>query len=174
LTRIILGSPVHDTLHALYERGAVLGGTSAGAAIMSAIMITGDERLNRDSTNPFTAIRTGNVVTTRGLGFMQTVIIDQHFIKRKRHNRLISLVLENPSLIGVGIDEATAIIVSPDSTFRVAGEGTVMVLDPGRSSPVRTDRGGNLAASNILMHILKAGDVYDMRYRITTSASTAP
>jgi cyanophycinase len=166
---VLLNTPVHQKLNELYRNGAVMGGTSAGAAVMSEVMITGDERRNRDSTNPFTSIRAENVVTTTGLGFLRTVVVDQHFIKRKRLNRLFSVVLENPTLLGIGIDESTAIIVSPDSSFKVTGNGTVMVIDASRASSVRTDKRDNLAAANLLTHILMAGDAYNMRTRVVTS-----
>ena len=131
VTRAVLGTPLYRKLHELHRRGVVIGGTSAGAAIMSTIMLTGDERLNRDSTNAFVFIKPGNVVTVEGLGFLNTVIVDQHFIRRKRLNRLLSVVLENPAMLGIGIDESTAIVVEPDSTFRVIGDRSVMIFDAG-------------------------------------------
>jgi cyanophycinase len=163
LMEVLRGTPVQEKLFSLYESGAVLGGTSAGAAVMSAVMLTGDERLNTDSSNAYVFIRRGNIITADGLGFLSSVIIDQHFIKRKRHNRLISLVLEHPELVGVGIDEATAIIVQPDSTFRVTGEGSVLVLDARRSTAIRTDAQGNLGGGNLVLHLLMAGDVFQMK-----------
>ena len=102
ITRVIVGTPLQKKLIEIYRAGAVIGGTSAGAAIMSKVMITGDELINKDSTNIFLAILKGNVQTIEGLGFLDQVIIDQHFVKRKRLNRLISVVLENPTLPGIG------------------------------------------------------------------------
>lgn len=163
LTAVVGGTPVHERFLAMYREGAVMGGTSAGAAIMSRVMITGDERLNRDSTNGFVFARRNNVVTIDGLGFLGTVIIDQHFLRRKRHNRLISVVLEHQKLIGVGIDESTAIIVEPDSTFRVMGEGGVLVLDATGASKTKEDPRGNLGAAGMKMHMLLDGDRFDMR-----------
>jgi len=66
----------------------------------------------------FVTIEKGNVETKQGFGFIKTVIIDQHFLKRKRHNRTISALIEHPNLLGVAIDESTSIIVNPDETFR--------------------------------------------------------
>jgi cyanophycinase len=129
LTSALKGTRVERRLHRLYQDGAVIGGTSAGAAVMSRIMLTGDERLNKDPANPFNAIQKANIVTADGFGFIDDAIVDQHFIKRRRHNRLISLVLEHPNLIGIGIDEAAAIVVNPDRTFDVVGDATVMVFD---------------------------------------------
>ncbi len=163
ITRELVGTPVQDKLKELYRSGAVIGGTSAGAAVMSAVMLTGDERLNRDTVNGFVFIKRDNIVVTEGLGFLTTVIVDQHFIRRKRMNRLISVVLEHAPHVGVGIDEATAVIVSPDSTFRVMGSGSVMVLDASQSVNVRNDTRGNLGADGLRMHILLEGDGFDMR-----------
>ena len=163
LTRDLLHTPVHRKLLELYARGAVIGGTSAGAAVMSKVMITGDELLNPDSTNAFSTLKKGNVVTAEGFGFLSTMIVDQHFVRRKRHNRLISLVLENPSLIGVGIDEATAVVIQPDSMFIVTGDGQVVVFDARGASSIHVDRNGNLSAAGVAMHLLSGGDRFDAR-----------
>ena len=168
LTAVLQGTATERRLQELYRNGAVIGGTSAGAAVMSRVMITGDERLNRDSTNAYWFIRGSNVVTSEGFGFLEDVIIDQHFIRRKRHNRLISLVLEHPQLLGVGIDESTAIVVNPDRTFDVVGDATVLVLDASHAA-VSKDPHGNLAGSGIQMHLLKAGDRFDLAARTVLS-----
>lgn len=163
ITRVIVGTPLQKRLHALYHSGAVIGGTSAGAAIMSKVMITGDELINKDSSNIFHAIMKGNVQTIEGMGFLDKVIIDQHFVMRKRLNRLYSVVLENPSLPGIGIDESTAIIVSPGGKAEVMGEGTVVVLDPRGARDIHTDARGNLAARNVVTSIYSAGETFDLR-----------
>lgn len=163
LTRDLLHTPVHRKIHELYTAGAVVGGTSAGAAVMSEVMITGDEKLNRDSTNAFVFIRQGNIITTEGFGFVKTLIVDQHFLRRKRYGRLISVVLEHPKLIGVGIDEATAVVVQPDSILSVTGEGSVLVLDPRGAGASRTDSRGNLSIAGVSMHLLVPGDRFDAR-----------
>jgi cyanophycinase len=93
---------------------------------------------------------------------LTNAVIDQHFIKRKRLNRLFSIALEHPDLVGIGIDESTAIVVNPDDTFEVIGESAVMVIDPRKASGIRTDKSGNLSARNIRTHILVAGDRFDL------------
>ncbi len=163
ITRVIVGTPLQKKLHSLYHAGAVIGGTSAGAAIMSRVMITGDELINKDSSNIFVSILKGNVQTIEGLGFLDNVIIDQHFVKRKRLNRLISVVLENPTLPGIGIDESTALIVKPGGTAEVMGEGTAVVLDPRKARNIHTDPHGNLAARNITTHIFSTGESFDLK-----------
>jgi len=163
LTRDLLHTPAHRKLLSLYVDGAVIGGTSAGAAVMSEVMITGDERLNKDSTNAFVFIRQGNIVTTEGFGFVRTMIVDQHFLRRKRNNRLISVVLEHPKLVGVGIDEATAVIVQPDSILSVTGEGSVLIFDARGAGSPRSDSRGNLSIAGVSMHLLTPGDRFDAR-----------
>ena len=162
LDAVIVDSPVHQRLKELYAHGAVMGGTSAGAAIMSKVMITGEELLNDDRTNAFKFIKRNNIQTIEGFGFLTNAVIDQHFIKRKRLNRLFSIALEHPTLVGIGIDESTAIVVNPDDTFEVIGESAVMVIDPRKANGIRTDKSGNLSARNIQTHILVAGDRFDL------------
>lgn len=163
LTRDLLHTPVHRKIRDLYTAGAVVGGTSAGAAVMSEVMITGDEKLNRDSTNAFVFIRQGNIVTTEGFGFVKTMIVDQHFLRRKRYARLFSVVMEHPKLIGVGIDEATAVVVHPDSILSVTGEGSVLILDARGAGASRTDSRGNLSIAGASVHLLVPGDRFDAR-----------
>lgn len=163
VTRVIVGTPLHRKLLRLYHDGAVMGGTSAGAAIMSKVMITGDELINKDSSNIFTSIMQGNVETVEGLGFLDEVVVDQHFVKRKRLNRLISVVLEHPTLPGIGIDESTAIIVSPGGHAEVMGVGTVVVFDPRGAAGIHADARGNLAARNIALHIYNAGETFNLK-----------
>ena len=168
LARVIVGTPVHYWLTRLYENGGIISGTSAGAAIMSKVMITGDELLNKDSSDAFISIRKGNIATAEGLGFIDNAIIDQHFIKRKRHNRLISVVLEHPSLPGIGIDEATSILVSNGNKCEVLGEGTVIVYDASKAGGIRTDKNGNMSALGMTMHVLMSGDRFDITTRRAT------
>jgi cyanophycinase len=163
LTRALLGTKLFDKMKEIYKNGGVIGGTSAGAAVMSKVMITGNELINKDTINIFKIIKKGNVQTIEGFGFLKSVIIDQHFIIRKRLNRLITVVLENPSLLGVGIDESTSIIVNPDDTFDVLGESLVVVCDARHSKNIKVDKNGNLAAENIEMHILKSGDKFSLK-----------
>lgn len=165
LTSVLKGTKVEALLHELYRTGATIGGTSAGAAVMSRIMITGDERANPDSTNPYSFVRPGNIVTAEGFGFVEDAIVDQHFIRRKRFHRLLSLVLEQPSKLGIGIDEGTAIVMKPDGTFEVVGEATVLVIDASKARNIGTNPKNDLAASGIVLHLLKSGDRFDRSTR---------
>jgi cyanophycinase len=165
LTKALINTKMLEQIKQIYKNGGIIGGNSAGAAVMSEMMITGDELINTDSTRAFITIQKNNIKVTEGFGFLKSAIIDQHFVRRKRHNRLISLVLEHPELIGIAIDEATAIIFSPDNTFEVLGDYTVIVYDATEASRITTDKKGNLSAANIRMHVLKSGDKYDLKTR---------
>src|SRR6185503_16489222 len=104
-------------MHARYAAGAVIGGTSAGAAVMSQVMITGDER-HPGGDRPDTSE-----------AWITIAIVDQHFLRRRRLNRLISVVLEREPHLGVGIDESTALVVHPDGHWTVAGASVAVVYD---------------------------------------------
>jgi cyanophycinase len=162
LTRDLLGTKLLEGIKNIYENGGVISGTSAGAAVMSEVMITGNELVNQDSTSAYIDIKKDNIETTEGFGFIKSAIIDQHFIKRKRLNRLISLVLENPELIGIGIDENTSIIVDNHLEFQVLGEGQVIVFDATQCKQLKVDENGNLGAENLIVHILISGNKFNL------------
>jgi len=167
LIAALRGTKTDSAMHARYRAGAVIGGTSAGAAVMSALMITGDERhpggaRPDTSTGGFMTIARNDIVTDSGFAFVRDVIIDQHFLRRKRHNRLISIVLEDAPHLAAGIDESTALIVHPDNTWEVAGESAVIVYDA-RHASITSSRSPVLGATDIRMHVLPAGSTFDPR-----------
>jgi cyanophycinase len=168
LMDVLAGTRLERRLHQLYQGGAVMAGTSAGAAVMSRVMITGDEKRPLSKDEAWQIIEADNVVTRPGLGFLDDVVVDQHFVRRKRHNRLISLVLEQPRLLGVAIDEATAVLVKPDRTFEVIGDGPVLVLDA-QGGKVARDPGVGLRAAGLSLHVLRAGSIYDLASRRVTA-----
>jgi cyanophycinase len=163
LTRDMLGTKLLNKVYDIYYNGGVVGGSSAGAAVMSEVMITGNELLNKDSSSSFISIQKGNIETSKGFGFIKNAIIDQHFLKRKRHNRLITLMCEHPQLLGIAIDESTAIVVNPDDTFEVIGRNQVLVYDPTEAKNVRVDKNGNLGITGMKMHLLINGDKFDLK-----------
>ena len=165
LTRDMLGTKLLDKVFDIYKKGGVVGGSSAGAAVMSEVMITGNELINKDTTVSFINIEKGNVETKQGFGFLKTVIIDQHFLKRKRHNRTISTLIEHPNLIGVAIDESTSIIVNPDDTFEVLGTNQVLVYDPTHGADIRDNGKGRLGITNMKLDVLISGDKYDLKLK---------
>ncbi len=116
------------TLMTAYRGGAMIAGTSAGAAVQSELMITGDQHFHSEYTGYFRSIEANNIVTIPGLGFLKNTLIDQHFIKRQRLNRLISACIDHPDFMGIGIDESTAIHVK-DGIARVSGLSQVIVLE---------------------------------------------
>jgi cyanophycinase len=158
ITSALLGTPVGAAVVEAHRQGAVVGGTSAGTACQSSLMITGD--------GDFTVIAADNVELWEGLGLFPGVIVDQHFVARQRQNRLISVVLEHPELLGVGIDEATAVWVRPDGTFKVVGEGWVVVYDATGaeiSSAEGQDGRRELGVRNLVTHVLLPGETFDFR-----------
>lgn len=165
LTAAIIGTPVLDSIRSRYRRGAVVGGTSAGAAVMSDPMIGGDERRPggarppRDSSDGWLTIDRDDVVLVPGFGLLGGAIVDQHFLRRKRHNRLISVVLEHPGVIGVGIDESTALVVSPAGQWEVIGASQAVVYDA-RTASV-TPGSATLGTTGVRFHVLPAGSRFD-------------
>jgi cyanophycinase len=111
-----------------------------------------------------TVLRASNIVTTRGIGLLPGTIVDSHFVARKRQGRLESLVLENPELLGVGIDEATAAWVKPDGTLEVLGEGWVVLYDAMRARVVRT-KDNRLSVSGLVQHALVEGQRFNLPQR---------
>ncbi len=128
ITKVLLGTKLLDKIWDIYRTGGVLSGTSAGAAIMSEIMLNGKELMYEGDAR-LKNIVANNVDSQPGFGFLKGVIIDQHFVKRQRENRLISLVIENPNKIGIGIDEQTAIHKKPDNTLEVLGHSNILIFD---------------------------------------------
>lgn len=163
LTRDMLGTKLLTKVFDIYKNGGVVGGSSAGAAVMSEVMITGNELVNSDSNDAFITIEKSNIETKQGFGFLTNAIVDQHFLKRKRHNRTISALIEHPNLFGIAIDESTGIIVYPDETFEVIGNNQVLVYDPTSATNIREDFKGNLGISNMKLHVLINGDKFDMK-----------
>ena len=162
ITEVLAGTRLLEQIRTLYRRGAVIGGTSAGAAIMSDSMLTGNQ-FDADTVgyfgDEFPVIAARRIQVVPGLGFLPGTIVDQHFLARERHNRLISAVLERPSLVGVGIDESTAIEVQPGGRWKVLGESQVIIYDA--RDAVVVARGTQLGAAGIRVHLLPAGSVFD-------------
>jgi len=156
LSQRLPGTPLGDALHRAHDRGAVIGGTSAGASIMSQFMISmGDEGITP---------RQRHSQLSAGLGLLEGVIIDQHFGERARYGRLLSVVAGSPSLIGIGIDEDTAIEVRGRRRFTVHGSGAVFVLDCRSATSDAPDarRGAPLMVTGAVVHSLPAGATFDL------------
>jgi cyanophycinase len=138
-----LDTKVHAELWALLERGGVIGGSSAGATIQGSYLARGDTKTNE--------IMMGDHEV--GLGFIKNVAIDQHLLRRNRQFDLLEIIEARPELLGIGLDENTAIVVQGDE-FEVIGESYVAIYDNTR----QIDSGGDF-------YFLGAGDRYNLATR---------
>lgn len=152
----IVGTPLHKLIQEKYREGAGVGGTSAGAAIMSKIMIEGEDRFGKLSLSEFGP---GAYRTREGMGFLpENVVVDQHFLRRGRQNRLFSMMMEHPGHLGLGVDETTALVVK-DGRATVVGQRAVMVFD----SAAMTLKGEGFR--DLVIHLLRAGESIDLGTR---------
>ncbi len=177
LARVLRDTPTLAAIRARFVAGAVVGGTSAGAAVLSTPMITGDERVPggarppSDSTDHWLTIARNDVITQDGFAFVTNAIVDQHFVRRRRSNRLLSLVLESAQRLGVGIDESTALAIGPDGIWHVLGASVAVVFDARRARI--TPASATLGASGLTTHILPAGSRFDPRTGVATLPTTS-
>lgn len=146
--RAIDGTGLDEVIRARNRAGAVVGGTSAGAAVLSGMMITGDADLQ--------SLTSGRTVLAPGLGLWTGGIFDQHFLRRQRNNRLLGAVLDHPQLIGIGIDEGTAVILRTGS-FEVIGRSAVVVFDARRAQVEKTEPSAVAAATGVITSVLREG-----------------
>lgn len=165
LMAVLRGTRLERRLQELYREGAVMAGTSAGAAVMSRVMITGDENRPLSKDDSWQTIEADNVVTGLGLGYLEDAVVDQHFVRRRRHNRLLSVVLERPELLGIAVDESTAAWVKPDRTVEVVGDGPVLLFDASGAAVARDPEGQGLRGADLRLHVLRAGALYDLATR---------
>jgi cyanophycinase len=159
LTQIVGGTRFGDAIRSAYARGALVGGTSAGASAVSEHMIAfGDE-----SDTP----RQGVTASAAGLGLLPDVIVDQHFAQRSRYGRLLSLVARSPRLLGLGVDEDTAAVVHGGHLLDVVGSGCVFIADgSGSVSDAHlAELGAPLMVSGVIVHALPAGSRFDLARR---------
>jgi cyanophycinase len=165
LTKALRGTKVEKLINELYEQGAVVGGTSAGAAVMSNPMLTGEERHPggvrppSDSSQHYMTIARDNTELVPGFGLIKGALIDQHFLRRRRHNRFISAVLDSPLHLGVGIDESTALIVYPDGHWSVLGESAASIYDA-RHATLTPAGAPVLGESGLILSVLPSGSSY--------------
>ncbi|MDB5098091.1 MAG: cphB [Cyanobacteria bacterium RYN_339] len=164
LASILGGSEVGKAMHRAFKRrGACVAGTSAGASAISEHMVAG----GRKGTHP----KKGMLNLVPGLGLLNRVIIDQHFSQRHRLGRLLSIVAQNPFLLGVGIDEDTAIVVEPNTDLQVIGAGAVTIVDARQmtySNVNEVRRNEILAMTNIQFHLLPAGFRFHIETRVAS------
>ena len=157
---VVLNTPLMDAIHEAYKNGSVIAGTSAGAAVISRRMITGNQKKHPETDEGFITIEDGNIELIEGLGLLPDVIIDQHFIKRQRLNRLVAAAIENPDQLCAGIDESTAIVVK-GNVARVTGEGQVVVIR--NSAGRKTIRDGLLGIDKLELSVYLPGQSFKLR-----------
>jgi cyanophycinase len=163
LSAVICGTPVGDAVVRAHRRGAVVGGTSAGASIQSSHMVA----FGPGGATP----KQRMTQVAAGLGLLRTTVIDQHFDQRNRYGRLLMIVSQSPELLGIGVDEdtcATVTVEDEHEVLRVSGRGAVTILDPARvvTNAYEAKRSSPLLASGIVLHVLPAGSAYDLTDRV--------
>ncbi len=159
LSSTIGGTRLADAILDRFQHGAVVAGTSAGASAMSSHMIA----FGASGATP--KHRMAQIAA--GLGVLPGVIVDQHFQQRNRLGRLLSLIAQNPSLLGLGVDEDTAGVVGPDHVMEVIGRGSITVVDGSQSETDAWEVHGHrpLMISGVVLHSLPAGYRFDLRRR---------
>jgi cyanophycinase len=163
LTTLLGGTPVAKVIRARNAAGVTVGGTSAGASILSEHMIaSGDEG---------SAMIAGSVRLAPGLGLTNRFIIDQHFRQRDRLGRLLTALAYNPFAIGIGLDEDTAAFIGPDETLEVEGSGGVTVVDGSDvtySSIDKVQDGQAVCMLGMRVHLLVAGATYNLNTHLAS------
>jgi len=163
LTTLLGGTPVAKLIRTRNAHGVTVGGTSAGASILSEHMIAfGDEG---------SSVISGSVRLAPGLGLTNRFIIDQHFRQRDRLGRLLTALAYNPFAVGIGLDEDTAAFIGPDETVEVEGSGGVTIVDAADVSHSSIDaftEGQPVCMLGLKMHILVAGATFNLHTRIAT------
>ena len=152
-------TPLEKMVHDLHKRGGLIAGTSAGASVQGEnMLVTGPGQ---------ESYRIGDLHMAPGLGLIPGVIIDQHFAERGRIGRLLGAVAHNPRLLGIGVDEDTAIVVK-DNAFEVIGAGGVTIVDAARlsrSNIAEAEPERVLSMHDVTLHALSAGDRFDLGTR---------
>jgi len=161
LTHVLGGSPLLETIRARYQAGAVVAGTSAGAAAMATTMI-----YNGDAAD---CLHKGAVKMTTGLAFVEGLTIDSHFLERGRFTRLMEVGATNPELLGVGLGEDAGVIVHPGNVLEAIGTGHVIIVDNAQiagSNIAEIAQGEAVAVEHVILHALIAGHGYDAEERL--------
>lgn len=160
LTTIMGGSKTLAAIQSRLESGALIVGTSAGAAVFSDTMIYEGESEE--------GLLKGRVFTTSGFGFVKNIIFDTHFMARGRIGRLVQIVTTNPTCIGVGIGEDSGVILKGDGMIEVIGTGQVIIVDGNdiaHSNILDIKPGGPIAVENVRIHSLVNGYGYHFKKR---------
>jgi cyanophycinase len=169
LTTLLGGTPIATMIRRRNAAGATVGGTSAGASILSEHMIAfGDEG---------SSVISGSVRLAPGLGLTNRFVIDQHFRQRDRLGRLITALAYNPFAIGIGLDEDTAVFIGPDETVEVEGSGGVTIVDATDSTFSSMDsvsEGQPVCMLGLKVHFLVAGATFNLSTRLASADQLRP
>jgi cyanophycinase len=166
LTTLLGGTPVAKLIRTRNALGVTVGGTSAGASILSEHMIAGGDEGS--------SMIAGSVRLAPGLGLTNRFIIDQHFRERDRLGRLLTAIAYNPFAVGIGLDEDTAAFIAPGELLEVEGAGGVTVVDPGEvsfSSIDAAEDGQPVCMLGLKVHVLVAGASFDLNTRVATAGA---
>jgi len=165
LSSTIGGTLLAEAVLDRFRHGAVVAGTSAGASAMSSHMIA----FGASGGTP----KHRMAALAAGLGVLPSVIVDQHFQQRNRYGRLLSVIAQNPSLLGLGVDEDTAGVVGPDGVMEVIGRGSVTIVDGSTAETDAWDVHGHrpVMISGVTLHALPAGYKFDLRRRQRVQAA---
>ncbi len=165
LSTLLGGTPVAKLVRSRNAHGVTVGGTSAGASILSEHMIAfGDEG---------SSVISGSVRLAPGLGLTNRFIIDQHFRQRDRLGRLLTALAYNPFAVGIGLDEDTAAFIAPDETIHVEGSGGVTIVDGADlsySSMDAVNEGQPVCMLGLRLHVLVAGATFNLHTRIAEAS----
>jgi len=160
ITTRLGGTPLSERIEEIYRQGGIIAGTSAGATALGEMMLVG---------SPVEGIcKLRDVRMTPGLGLANNMIIDQHFSERGRIRRLLAAVAENPRMLGIGVDEDTAVVIEGDGTFHALGSGAVYVVDGHDLSYTNFSEASFSRAMSVFgvkLHVLSSGDSFDLSSR---------
>lgn len=159
---IALHTPIQTAIQTAYKNGATVAGTSAGAAMMTHYMITGNQLLG-DTTyeSTFPKLWQNNLEIKEGLSLLDSAIIDMHFVARSRYNRLFTAIAQFPTLPCIGIDEGTAIIVHGNNV-KVVGASQVMVFSQPQN--LRVTKEGFVKFDDVRMSVYTEGDSFKLNW----------
>lgn len=164
ITSKLGGTHLCQAIHEIYLNGGIVAGTSAGASVICDNMIV--------AGNSEASHRIGeSLQMAPGLGLISGLIVDQHFAERGRVTRLLGAVAQNPRLLGIGIDENTAVEIRQEREIAVLGEGAVYVLDGHDMSftnIAESETNRTLSIFDVRLHLLSQGDLFDMETRRPT------
>jgi cyanophycinase len=159
LSSVIGGTLLGRTLVERHRAGAVIAGTSAGASAIASHMVA----FGTSGATP----KQRMTQMSAGLGLLPGALVDQHFEQRNRFGRLLALVAQSPALLGIGIDEDTAAVVSPKGILEVLGKGSVTILDPAhiQTDAYEVKRHRPIMVSGVVLHSLPSGYRFDLKKR---------